>query len=701
MLSKEEYDRIRMLRDKAVEPVISYDEFYYHFFKCMSQSEDQGTFEQRYVKAYSYAFAHVTPCIDDGELIVGKCSHLLAEEKKKECEELKAYAEQLFRIVGQDSHMAIDYELVLDKGLTGIIERIEQKLEHTKDESKRSFYVTCKACLETVIAYAKSYSEYAAKLAQKEENAKRKAELEKIAEICSKVPKNPAESFYEAVQSVHFITHCISMEPNRHFVSQQYQLGHPDRYLYKFYQKDLQTGDITPEKAQVLLDCLGIQINHRVQHGLSSGYMVSGRDREGRLVANDLTTMCMQVIDDIQLVYPAVGLCYTQDMPDKYLKCACEILSHGRSHPAIFNDDIISEGLKYYGVPEEECHDYIHSTCVEITPVASSNVWVTSPYINLLQPVLDSMDREYEKMNEFRDAVLAKLDAKIAAEFECQNQARKLRSKNMCPTLSCLVHDCLEKGIDIERGGARYNWIMPSFVGMANFADSFAVIEKMVFEDKKYSMTDLKKMLDCNFAGYETQRMEFLNKVSKYGNDDDTADKWSEMIAEHIVAECKKYTPIFSNARLIPSVFCWIMHSILGEATGATPDGRTAGFPLGDGSGAAQGREKNGPTASVISSTKWSHKEFIGGVAVNLKFSKKIFDRNSFEVMIALIKTYMQRGGFEIQINVVDRQTLLAAQKNPELYKDLVVRIGGYSDYFVKLSANMQEEILLRTEHEL
>lgn len=208
-------------------------------------------------------------------------------------------------------------------------------------------------------------------------------------------------------------------------------------------------------------------------------------------------------------------------------------------------------------------------------------------------------------------------------------------------------------------------------------------------------------MTDCNFDGCEAQRLELLNKVDKYGNDVEEADKWCDLLTRHIVAACAAHTPVLPNARLVPSVFCWEMHAELGLTTGATPDGRKAGFPLGDGSGPAQGRERKGPTASIISSTKWSHKAFIGGVAVNLKFAKSVFTADSCQRMLALVKTYLQRGGFELQINVVDRDTLLEAQKNPEDYQDLVVRIGGYSDYFVKLSPQMQAEVLLRTEHNL
>jgi formate C-acetyltransferase len=248
--------------------------------------------------------------------------------------------------------------------------------------------------------------------------------------------------------------------------------------------------------------------------------MVGGRDAEGNIVQNELTEMLMQVIDDIKLVYPAVGLCYTEGMDKKYLRKACEILSHGCSHPAIFNDDIIVKGLLEYGLSNEEAHDYIHSTCVEITPVALSNVWVASPYHNMAQFLLDIMDREYDSLDALMERYYERLDTAIKEEFEKQNENRKTRLHNsMNPLLSCFVHDCLEKGLDIEHGGARYNWIMTNFVGMANLVDSLYALQKIVFEKKEYSICGLKAILDSNFEGNEALRLRLLSKIDKYGND--------------------------------------------------------------------------------------------------------------------------------------------------------------------------------------
>ncbi len=695
--------RIEKLRTASVEPFISYDEHYLHFFRRYAANEALGRKEVRYADARRYAFERTTPVIDEGELIVGKCCTRLSDEEQAEWAELREQvARPLTVVAGQDSHMAIDYELLLREGVSGIRRDIEERAEGETDEDKRAFYEGCVGCLDAVIVFAQRYAEHAGLLAAQCKDARRKEEILRIAEIMRRVPEYPAESFYEAVQSVHFVTLCLSMDPMRYFSMQQFQLGHPDKYLYPFYAADRAAGRLTDDFAQALMDCLAIQINNRVPHGLSSGYMLGGRDRNGNIVANELTMMGMQAIDDIRLVYPSVGLCWTKGMPEEYLEKACDILSHGRSHPAIFNEDVISEGLRLYGVPEKESHDYIHSTCVEITPAASSNVWVASPYTNMVQLLLGLLNREYSSMEELIGTLLSRLDESIRRNFEEQNRTRAIRrDRTINPLLSCFVNDCIERGTDIEQGGARYNWIMPSFVGMANLVDSLYVIRKMIFERKELTFASLKKLLDSNFEGQEMIRLKLLNGIDKYGNDVDGVDEYFLEIVTHIVEECRKYRGMFTEGRLIPSVFCWVMHERFGRQTGASPDGRMAGFPLGDGSGPCQGREKMGPTASILSSTKWSHKELIGGVAVNMKFTKKTFTESSCEKVRSLIHTYLQRGGFEIQINVVDYETLVRAQENPEQYKDLVVRIGGYSDYFVKLSPEMQAEVLLRTSHEV
>ena len=694
--------RINNLRRGALERSYSNDEFFYKFYKRYNETESLSEYK-RYADAFNFALSELTPNISNGELIVGEIQNCMSHSEKEDWKNVyEGIANEKWRKCGggQDSHMAIDYELVLAKGLRGIVNQIDNYQRNSGIDST-DFYDAARACLLTVIEHSEKYAILAERLSNDETDDARKNELLQIAKICRKVPAQPAETFYEAVQSVHFITYCLSLNPFRGY-HQQFQLGHPDRYLFPYYENDIKKGVLSKEKAQLLLDCLGIQINMRVPSGLSSGYMVGGRYPDGKLVANELTEMLMQVVDDIKLVYPSVGLCYTEEMPDRYLTLACEILSRGRSHPAIFNDDIISRGLERYGVPEAASHSYIHSTCVEITPVASSNVWVASPYTNMPQLLLDTMTREYDSFEAHISALFEKIDEEIKNNFIWQNNLRKHRAKNSInPLLSCFVNDCLEKGLDIENGGARYNWIMPSFVGMANLVDSLCVLKTIVYNNKEFSVLELKEILNNNFKGNESLRLRLLNNIPKYGNDIDEVDRYFGMFTSHIISECKKYNGVFESGNLIPSVFCWVMHERFGKATGATPDGRLAGFPLGDGSGPCQGRELNGPTASILSSTKWEHYELIGGVAVNMKFSKSFLGANSLGVMKSLIKSYMQRGGFEIQINVTDKELLKKANENPEEYRDLVVRIGGYSDYFTRLSPEMKEEVIMRTTHEI
>lgn len=694
--------RIESLRDAALNNKVCYDEFYYKFYR--SYEKDKNLIkEERYGNAFYKALSELTPDISDGELIVGKCKNHFSEKEKRE------WDEHYFKIAvgmsrkagdGQSTHMAIDYKLVLEHGVSGIIKKIDRYLSDCK-ENETKFYSVCKKCLEAVIEHSLHYAKTAEQKAKRETSETRREELIKIAQICKKVPACPAANFYEAVQSVHFITYCLSLNPFQ-FGFQLFQLGRPDRYLLPYYLKDIKDGTITKERAQLLLDCLGIQINMRVPNGLSSGYMVGGRDESGKIVENELTVMCMQVIKDIRLVYPAVGLCYAEGMSNDILKNACEILLLGCSHPAVFNDDIIAKGLKYYGVSDTEKYNYIHSTCVEITPIASSNVWVASPYTNMAQILLDCLNHEYSSFDELMMEFFVNLDEHIRANFESEVHKRKVRAKNsLNPLLSCFINDCLQRGKDIECGGARYNWIMPSFVGIANVVDSLYILKSIVFDKKEYGIKDIKNILDNNYEGAEALRLRFLNLYPKYGNDVDDVDRYYGIITEHIAEECKKYWGIFDNANIIPSAFCWVVHEQFGRCTGATPDGRKAGFPLGDGSGPCQGREKNGPTASILSSVKWDHSKYIGGIAVNMKFSKKSLGSDSSEHLKNIIKTYIKKGGFEVQINVVDRETLEKAVKYPEEYRDLVVRIGGYSDYFVKLSPNMQREIIARTEHNI
>ena len=688
----------------------------------------------RRAMARAWQLEHTTPVIEEDELLVGRpCYRTLDAQEQQELEHgRQMMAAILPRTGGQGSHMAIDYEKLLQLGISGLLREISMRrqgldLDDPENLTREQFYLACAATLEGLTTLARRYAEAAEHLSLTAADPIRRQEYATIANLCARVPFYPARSFREALQSIHFVTSCLEG---------LYQYGRPDRYLLAYYDHDRATGALTEADAQELIDCLCIQLNMFTAKGLAVGLMVGGRDAEGRDTCNDLTRLFLQSIDHTRMAYPSIGLCYTEETPQDILDLSCRLLGKGLTHPALFNDAVITRGLRHYGLPPEEACLYIHSTCVEITPIGSSAVWVASPYINLLQLLLDVManpnrlsadpeqvlepgqarapDRERGlapgssrepvsglSFNDLLHAWRLHLRTTIRREIQSQNVLQMERERHGGdPLVSCFVRDCLAKGRDIDQGGARYNWIMPSFVGLANLADSLLALRRLVFEEKRYGLAEMTQILAENFRDHERLRQEIVSRIPKYGNDDDEVDDFVLQITDWILEETEPLRT-WRGDRIVPSLFCWIMHERFGSQTGASPDGRVCGFPLGDGSGPAQGREHNGPTASILSSTKWVHDCFIGGIAVNLKFSSQTFIDSSRAKMLDLIRTYMARGGFELQINTVDRDTLLLARQHPEPYRDLVVRVGGYSDYFVRLTPAMQDEVILRSEHEL
>lgn len=671
----------------------------------------------------------LTPEIGADELLVGKfpTRRLTPEEQA----ELKRWRDEISRaaspVLGQRAHMSIDYERLLGLGLAGLrrqigIYRARLDTSQPDDMERDAFYRACLLALDGLRDFSWHYADLAASLAQQSQDAARRAELQEIAAICRRVPEEPARTFREALQAIHLTTFALC-------AGQQmllFQLGRPDRYLWPLYQRDLREGRLVEEQAQELIDCLCLMLNVYTPRGLAVGFMVGGRDGSGRDVSNDLTRLMLESIAHTRLSYPGIGLCWNEDTPPDLTQRACELLSEGLTHPAIFNDRVITQGMLDAGLPPAEACLFQHSTCVEITPVASSNVYVASPYINLVQLLHDLLGispigqakpggngcgqadtglrwATFEDLLCAYEAHLAEM-VRLSVENENQGQMTR-RYHGGWPLLSCFVNDCLARGLDIDQGGARHNWIEPSFVGLSNLVDALAAIRQFVYEEqtlpaaREQVLSDLVQALRGDFDGREELRLKLLHQAPKYGNDDDRVDELAVRVTQAITRECRRYRTYLGD-NYHPGLFCWIMHERLGSVTAASADGRLAGTALGDGSGPAQGRERLGPTAAILSATKWDHVPMLGGIAVNLKFTRSGRGADFVSGLRSLVETFMRRGGFEIQVNVVDRDTLLQARAHPELYRDLVVRIGGYSDYFVGLSPRMQEEIILRTEHE-
>lgn len=699
--------RIARLRAHALTCQTASPEWRYLLLKGFLESgREELSSQVRHGMAKRYQLSRVRPVIDEDELIVGKrCSRPLSEEEAQEYRLLEAYALPAQpRLEGQASHMAVDYEKLLRLGCEGLAEDIRQRMRLLDESEPRQmeqfdFYRSCLCALEGLVAFSESYAREAERQAETAA-PQRREELLEIARVCRAVPRHPASSFREALQACHLLS--VAMVG-------LYQLGRPDRYLYAYYLRDRRAGRMSDEQAQELIDCLCVLYNEYIDRGLAVGLMVGGRDAHGRDASNELTALFLKSIPHTGMIYPGIGLCVNEDTPPELLSLSCEILGQGHSHPALFNDDVIIRGLTRYGLPYSEACEYIHSTCVEITPCCSSACWVASPYVNLPQLLLDtlgicpegSQPRAFPSFDALTQAFREALQRHVRQAVIEQNRMQAERTHfDADPLVSCFVNDCIARGVDIERGGARYNWIMPSFVGMANLADALFTLKKLVFEERSLTMEQLAQALEDNFQGHELLHGRILNRLVKYGNDDDEVDGLVCELVTWLTASLEGFHS-FRGGRFIPSMFCWIMHDEFGSQTMATPDGRVAGFTLGDGSGPAQGRERRGPTASVLSATKWAHDPFIGGIAVNMKFGKQLFREGSISKLESLVRAFMKRGGFELQVNVVDRDTLLKAQKNPELYQDLVVRIGGYSDYFTRLTPAKQQEVIERTEHAL
>lgn len=668
----------------------------------------------------------MTPVIDPDELLVGKfCARELSPDEAKELERYRQWAAPARAAVwGQRSHMAIDYDRLLRLGIDGVRQQIHGyrarlDLARPEDLEKDAFYRACLIALDAVVVFSHRYADLAETQAEAEADPQRRRELHEIAIACRRVPEFPACSFREAMQSIHMMT--FSMCAGQRLLLLQF--GRPDRYLLPFYRRDLAAVQITPDEAQEWIDCLGLMLSEYTPRSLAVGWMVGGRDASGVDVCNELTVMFLRSIEHTRLAYPCIGLCWTPDTPRDVMELVGSLLAQGLANPALFNDDVITAGLMAAGLPPAEACLYQHSTCVEITPIASSNVYVASPYINLLQllhdvlgvPPMGSLGFAAQdvlqmqadggsrphSIRELLTAYRGRLSEAIREAVIAENTSQGTRRYNGgFPLLSCFVNDCLALGRDIDHGGARYNWIESSFVGLSNLVDSLMAIRQFVYEERSISLNDLVEAMGKDYQGREEVRLMLLNRAPKYGNDDEQVDALATQITTWIREEVLKYTT-YLGGQFLSGFFCWVMHERLGRVTAASADGRRAGFPLGDGSGPAQGRERLGPTAAVLSATKWDHTPHLGGIAVNLKFSRPRDDRVFAQRLIDVVETYLKRGGFEIQVNVVDKDTLLAAQEHPEQYRDLVVRIGGYSDYFVGLSPEMQQEIIMRTEHAL
>lgn len=641
---------------------------------------------------------NMEPMIHDDELLVGRPDYTpLNEEETKEYKELeiamRGAPNTTYLTLG---HMSLDYPKLLRVGINGLIAEVKTHmnaldLNISDNLSKYEFYEGCLMELESELTLQKKY---AAKLKEKAEAAtgEKKAHFEKLYEIVSRVPAEPARTFHEALQAIHFFSFTLW---------ELYYFGRIDQYLYPYYKADLEAGRITPDEALELMCCFLLMPDSYIMPNVAYDSMIGGKDRQGNIVENDITFMALDAAEIVKSGTGKVALAFGKDNSDKLLRRAIQVNATGASQPAIYNDDLITEGLMKIGVAPEDARYYCNTGCTEITPIGCSGVYPCAPYHNIANALLEAMRENLDATST--KPILESFEKVLHREVKEQqlhiNRRQMERSRNGGEPLrvSCLVDNCLASGKAIDEGGAKYNYVEPTFVGVSNVVDSLMVIETLVFKEKRLSIKELLEVVDSNYENKEDLRQYILNRIPHYGVNDKNVDKYAAMVSDAIVGACKGVTT-YRNSSLAPGTFTYIENATMGRVTQATPDGRKAGTPLAASSSATAGREIKGPTAAMLSATSWDHTPYMGGIVVNLKFAPNQMSGENEDNVLTLVRTFIERKGMEVQINCISNETLLDAQKNPENYKDLLVRVSGFSAYFTHLPKDVQQEVIDRNE---
>lgn len=624
-----------------------------------------------------------------------------------------------------------DYQdIIFKKGFGGIKDEAIEKLtnlEPLTGESidKINFYKSIVESCDGIILLAERYSEKAKEMALLENDENRKKELLKISEICNNIPKNPPSTFYEAIQTVWFVQLGSILSEN----SLALNLGRFDQYMYPFYEKDLRNGRITKKESQELIEALWLKLSEWVwaisknTAQYFAGYnsfqnlTVGGRKRDGSDATNDISYMCLAASKNVKTHQPGLSVRIHPDCPQEFLIAVCDLIREGTGFPAVHNDRVGSQMLLAAGLSPEDARDWSNCGCV-VPHFRKVGEWTSAVNINFagaLEYALNngksritgeqmSIEIERENFNsieDVKDAFYKQLSNLIKHAVVSTVVAQQIHTEIVPrPFLSTLVDGCMEKGVDLSRGGALYN-VGPVLtgIGVADVANSLAAIKALVFDEKKISIDELNKVLDKNWEGYEDLRKQAL-ECPKYGNDIDEVDYLAVEISDFYNREIKKYKDYFGSP--FNSAFMGISNYIpTGSVIGATPDGRYAKSPLTEGVSPHAGTDLTSPTAAMRSAAKINHDIHTGGTLLNVKLSPELLRTDKSLVNLAsLIRAYFELGAFHVQFNVISTETLRKAQKNPEEYKDLLVRVAGYSTQFVNLSREVQDAIIERTTYE-
>jgi len=625
-----------------------------------------------------------------------------------------------------------DYvDVLFPKGYLKIKEEAEEYLKKIEADSienieKRIFYESVAIVSEGIITLARRYGDKAKELAEKESNEKRRRELLEISRICYKVPAYPPETFHEAIQFVWFVqlSGIISENPLA------LNLGRFDQYMYPYYKNDIENGRITESQAQELIEALWIKLsewvwtissntaNYFAGYNQFQNLTVGGRKRDGRDATNELSYMCLKATESVRTHQPGLSVRIHSDCPEEFLMAVCKLVSKGTGFPAIHNDQAGSQMLLQAGYAPEDARDWSNCGCV-VPHFRKTGEWTSAVNVNFGAALEFALNQGYSRLTkkklgldeipmeefktfeEVKEAFLKQLANLIKHSVIGTLVAQKLHYEMVPrPFLSTVVDGCMEKGKDLSRGGAKYN-VGPVLtgIGLGVVSNGLAAIKKLVFEDKVTTMAELNKALEANWEGYEDLR-ELALKVPKYGNDNDYVDELAIEISDFFYKETRKYKDIFGSS--FNTAFMGISNYVpTGKVIGALPCGRKARAPLTEGVSPFVGSDVTSPTAAMRSAAKVNHDVHTGGTLLNLRLNESLLKTNrGLRNLAALIRAYFSLGAFHVQFNTVSTETLRKAQENPDEYRDLLVRVAGYSTQFVNLSREMQDAIIARTEHE-
>ena len=629
-------------------------------------------------------------------------------------------------------HTALDGKIYL-KGMKDFKKDIADHLESLdylndpeatdKAEQLKAMDISCDA----VIVFANRHADRAEELALTEKDSVRKKELLKIAEVCRWVPENAPRNVWEAIQMYWFVHLGTITELNGWDAMNP---GHFDQHLAPFYEKELAEGTLTREEAKELISCFWIKVNNQPappkvgitarESGTYNDFTninIGGVKSDGSDGVSEVSYIMLEVIEELHILQPGNSVHISAKTPDKFLNAACRVIRQGHGYPSVFNPDVYIMEMVGMGKTIKDAREGGCSGCIEVGAFGKEAFLLTG-YLNVpkvlevtlnngIDPVTGKVagiktgdPKKFKNYDELYEAFLKQLNFIVDQKIRVSNYIDRMFAKYApAPFLSVVIDDCISKGKDYYNGGPRYNTNYIQCTGLGTVTDSLATLKKHVFEDKNFSMEKILDAVAVNFEGEEFLRQTILNKTPFFGNDDDYADNIALQVYDDLL-DAIDGKPNTKGETFHLNMLSTTCHIYFGKVMGATPNGRLAGKSISDGTSPSHGCDTNGPSAVIRSLTKLDHTRS-GGTLLNQRFLPSLLKRDEDIAKLGqLIRSYFTLGGHHIQFNIVDTATLCAAQQHPEDYKDLLVRMAGYSDYFNDMNEDLQQEVIDRTENE-